>query len=152
MTPISRQSASIPTGHLHSTQIIPPVRWLRRLRLWLNCPKAALAQFWHTTDSNLDLLDVIFDLLLRQVHSRAIILIGCFQNEKRQISISHHDPERWQSGRMHRTRNAAWVEAHRGFESPPLRQIARQAIDFDNYSGFVSPAHHIRSHISVGCY
>jgi hypothetical protein len=30
--------------------------------------------------------------------------------------------ERWQSGRMHRTRNAAWVQAHRGFESLPLRQ------------------------------
>lgn len=25
---------------------------------------------------------------------------------------------------MHRTRNAAWVQAHRGFESPPLRQGA----------------------------
>ena len=25
---------------------------------------------------------------------------------------------------MHRTRNAAWVQAHRGFESPPLRQVA----------------------------
>jgi hypothetical protein len=24
---------------------------------------------------------------------------------------------------MHRTRNAAWVEAHRGFESPPLRHL-----------------------------
>ncbi len=25
---------------------------------------------------------------------------------------------------MHRTRNAAWVQAHRGFESPPLRHTS----------------------------
>lgn len=30
--------------------------------------------------------------------------------------------ERWQSGRMHRTRNAAYGQPYRGFESPPLRQ------------------------------
>ena len=30
--------------------------------------------------------------------------------------------ERWQSGRSHRTRNAACLQGHRGFESPPLRQ------------------------------
>ena len=36
----------------------------------------------------------------------------------------HPLPERWQSGRMHRTRNAAWVQAHRGFESLPLRHPA----------------------------
>ncbi len=29
--------------------------------------------------------------------------------------------ERWQSGRMYRTRNAACLEGHRGFESHPLR-------------------------------
>src|SRR5580693_7894271 len=29
--------------------------------------------------------------------------------------------ERWLSGRKHRTRNAAYVEAYRGFESHPLR-------------------------------
>src|SRR5690606_37036254 len=29
--------------------------------------------------------------------------------------------ERWQSGRMHRTRNAACSQGHRGFESLPLR-------------------------------
>lgn len=33
--------------------------------------------------------------------------------------------ERWQSGRMHRTRNAACSQGHRGFESLPLRQPAR---------------------------
>ena len=31
--------------------------------------------------------------------------------------------ERWQSGLMHRTRNAAWVQVHRGFESLPLRHF-----------------------------
>ena len=31
-------------------------------------------------------------------------------------------PERWQSGRMHRTRNAAYGQPYRGFESPPLRR------------------------------
>ena len=30
--------------------------------------------------------------------------------------------ERWQSGRMYLTRNQAWVQIHRGFESHPLRQ------------------------------
>ena len=30
--------------------------------------------------------------------------------------------ERWQSGRMYLTRNQACVQAHRGFESHPLRQ------------------------------
>jgi hypothetical protein len=29
--------------------------------------------------------------------------------------------ERWQSGRMHRTRNAAYGQPYRGFESLPLR-------------------------------
>jgi hypothetical protein len=33
-----------------------------------------------------------------------------------------HAPERWQSGRMYLTRNQAWVQIHRGFESHPLRQ------------------------------
>ena len=32
-------------------------------------------------------------------------------------------PERWQSGRMHRTRNAAYGQPYRGFESLPLRQM-----------------------------
>jgi uncharacterized protein (TIGR00369 family) len=35
--------------------------------------------------------------------------------------------ERWQSGRMYRTRNAACLEGHRGFESHPLRQLATGA-------------------------
>src|SRR5436190_17925009 len=30
--------------------------------------------------------------------------------------------ERWQSGRSHRTRNAAYGQPYRGFESLPLRQ------------------------------
>jgi hypothetical protein len=30
--------------------------------------------------------------------------------------------ERWQSGRMHRTRNAAYPRGYPGFESLPLRQ------------------------------
>ena len=34
-------------------------------------------------------------------------------------------PERWQSGRMHRTRNAAYSQGYRGFESLPLRQPFR---------------------------
>ena len=32
--------------------------------------------------------------------------------------------ERWLRGRKHRTRNAAWAQAHRGFESHPLRHRA----------------------------
>ena len=32
-----------------------------------------------------------------------------------------HFMERWQSGRMHRTRNAAYGQPYRGFESLPLR-------------------------------
>ena len=35
--------------------------------------------------------------------------------------------ERWLSGRKHRTRNAAWVQAYRGFESHPLRHDPRTA-------------------------
>ena len=31
-------------------------------------------------------------------------------------------PERWQSGRMYLTRNQAYVQTYRGFESHPLRQ------------------------------
>src|SRR6266852_4387136 len=34
--------------------------------------------------------------------------------------------ERWQSGRMHRTRNAAYGQPYRGFESLPLRQITME--------------------------
>jgi hypothetical protein len=30
-------------------------------------------------------------------------------------------PERWQSGRSHRTRNAEYAQVYRGFESLPLR-------------------------------
>ncbi len=35
--------------------------------------------------------------------------------------------ERWQSGRMHRTRNAAYGQPYRGFESLPLRQFVLQS-------------------------
>src|SRR6476646_8838049 len=39
------------------------------------------------------------------------------------------DPtERWLSGRKHRTRNAAYGQPYRGFESHPLRHT--QAVDF----------------------
>ena len=39
-----------------------------------------------------------------------------------------HDPaERWLSGRKHRTRNAAYGQPYRGFESHPLRQSSVQA-------------------------
>ena len=36
--------------------------------------------------------------------------------------FANRNPERWQSGRMYLTRNQAWVQIHRGFESHPLRQ------------------------------
>src|SRR5690606_16209459 len=39
----------------------------------------------------------------------------------RRTAARHDLAERWQSGRMHRTRNAAWGQLHRGFESLPLR-------------------------------
>ena len=32
-------------------------------------------------------------------------------------------PERWQSGRSRRTRNAEYAQAYRGFESLPLRHV-----------------------------
>ena len=38
-------------------------------------------------------------------------------------------PERWQSGRSRRTRNAEYAQAYRGFESLPLRQSTCHAID-----------------------
>lgn len=34
----------------------------------------------------------------------------------------HTNAERWLSGRKHRTRNAAYGQPYRGFESHPLRQ------------------------------
>ena len=34
------------------------------------------------------------------------------------------ESERWQSGRMYLTRNQAYVQAYRGFESHPLRQLS----------------------------
>ena len=52
-----------------------------------------------------------------------------------EIYVSSRDPpiacyncsfgaaERWQSGRMYLTRNQAYVQAYRGFESLPLRQV-----------------------------
>ena len=41
--------------------------------------------------------------------------------------------ERWQSGWMHRSWKPAWVKAHRGFESHPLRHTPLLNISF-NYS------------------
>lgn len=39
--------------------------------------------------------------------------------------------ERWQSGRMHRTRNAAYGQPYRGFKSLPLRQLLRFSLSCD---------------------
>src|SRR3954468_21466046 len=39
--------------------------------------------------------------------------------------------ERWQSGRMHRTRNAAYSQGYRGFESLPLRHGLRPGTGLD---------------------
>src|SRR4051812_33105754 len=33
--------------------------------------------------------------------------------------------DRWSSGRWHRTRNAAYLQGYRGFESHPVRQLKR---------------------------
>src|SRR5271166_2284724 len=44
--------------------------------------------------------------------------------------LSSTAPERWQSGRSRRTRNAEYVQAYRGFESLPLRQIYQTTICF----------------------
>ncbi len=38
--------------------------------------------------------------------------------------------ERWQSGRMHRTRNAAYLQGYRGFESHPLRHGELSRLNF----------------------
>src|SRR5277367_36354 len=43
------------------------------------------------------------------------------------FSASPLAPERWQSGRSRRTRNAEYAQAYRGFESLPLRQLNRVA-------------------------
>ena len=62
--------------------------------------------------------------------------LGCLEVATHSRWNSHHrakptDPmrdglprlaERWQSGRLHRTRNAAYSQGYREFESPPLRQ------------------------------
>ena len=39
-----------------------------------------------------------------------------------ELPIDFNRMERWQSGRSHRTRNAAYGQPYRGFESLPLRQ------------------------------
>ena len=44
--------------------------------------------------------------------------------QKPPLSISTSAVERWQSGWMHRSWKPAWVRAHRGFESHPLRHLA----------------------------
>jgi hypothetical protein len=45
-------------------------------------------------------------------------------------------PERWQSGRSHRTRNAEYAQVYRGFESLPLRQqILIYQLLSANYAG-----------------
>lgn len=43
------------------------------------------------------------------------------------LDRAHGPAERWQSGRMHRTRNAAYSQGYRGFESPPLRHLRRMS-------------------------
>lgn len=37
--------------------------------------------------------------------------------------------ERWQSGRMHRTRNAAYLQGYRGFKSHPLRHKSHTRLE-----------------------
>ena len=44
--------------------------------------------------------------------------------------ISNPFAERWQSGRSHRTRNAAYMQVYRGFESPPLRHSTNWGFSF----------------------
>jgi 2Fe-2S iron-sulfur cluster binding domain len=44
------------------------------------------------------------------------------------LSLSPPAPERWQSGRSRRTRNAEYAQAYRGFESLPLRQYSYLSI------------------------
>ena len=43
--------------------------------------------------------------------------------------------ERWRSGRTHRTRNAAYSQGYRGFESLPLRQASLKALKLNNPCG-----------------
>src|SRR5690606_40512135 len=45
--------------------------------------------------------------------------------------------ERWQSGRMYLTRNQAYVQAYRGFESHPLRQSSQRLTATRPCAGFV---------------
>src|SRR3954468_24201720 len=47
--------------------------------------------------------------------------------------------ERWQSGRMHRTRNAAYGQPYRGFESLPLRHQAKSMTYIDYWRHWRQP-------------
>lgn len=49
--------------------------------------------------------------------------------------------ERWQSGRMHRTRNAAYGQPYRGFKSLPLRQPRRFAADLPPWLDILRDCH-----------
>src|SRR5262245_15042479 len=48
--------------------------------------------------------------------------------------------DRWLSGRKHRTRNAAYGQLYRGFESLPVRHLRRVVVSPVSVSGPKSPA------------
>src|SRR5437870_5566393 len=58
-----------------------------------------------------------FGCALRLVSPGAV---GYIAADRRGVA-PHAATERWQSGRSHRTRNAAYGQPYRGFESLPLR-------------------------------
>ena len=49
----------------------------------------------------------------------AVMVRAAFDRDQRPKSTA----ERWQSGRLHRTRNAAYSQGYRGFKSLPLRHF-----------------------------
>ena len=61
-------------------------------------------------------------VLLRFAGSSCIAIVSHRSTRARPCESPNRAPERWQSGRLHRTRNAAYSQGYRGFESPPLRQ------------------------------
>jgi hypothetical protein len=71
---------------------------------------------------------------VRRIRGGCQAVNACFDRPRWLHSADRRGPcvpaatERWQSGRMHRTRNAAYGQPYRGFESLPLRQFPNPLI------------------------
>src|SRR5271155_4534316 len=67
--------------------------------------------------------------LVRLRGARPVVRFRAFAR-RAPAGLRPHGMERWLSGRKHRTRNAAYVEAYRGFESHPLRHKLLETIRY----------------------